>query len=123
MAHYAKIVETKVTKVIVADAAYINEFVDDSPGTWIKVSINTRGGIHYAPYSHTPDDGTPLRKNFAGVGHIYDATRDAFYEPQPYTSWTLNEDSCQWEAPVAYPNDGNVYEWNESDQQWDEVSI
>ena len=123
MAHYAKIVETKVVKVIVADAAYINEFVDDSPGTWIKVSINTRGGIHYAPYSHTPDDGTPLRKNFAGVGHIYDATRDAFYEPQPYTSWTLNEDSCQWEAPVAYPNDGNVYEWNESDQQWDEVSI
>tara|TARA_R110000782_G_scaffold206009_1_gene294272 strand:+ start:653 stop:1024 length:372 start_codon:yes stop_codon:yes gene_type:complete len=123
VAHYAKIVETKVVKVIVADAAYINEFVDDSPGTWIKVSINTRGGIHYAPYSHTPDDGTPLRKNFAGVGHIYDATRDAFYEPQPYTSWTLNEDSCQWEAPVAYPNDGNVYEWNESDQQWDEVSI
>ena len=82
MAHYAKIVDTKVTKVIVADAAYFDDFVDDSPGTWIKVSINTRGGIHYAPYSHTPDDGTPLRKNYPGIGWTYDLTRDAFYEPQ-----------------------------------------
>ena len=121
MAHYAKIVDTKVTKVIVADAAYFDDFVDDSPGTWIKVSINTRGGIHYAPYSQTPDNGIPLRKNYPGIGWTYDLTRDAFYAPQPYPSWTLNEDTCLWEPPVAYPDDGNMYTWNEETTQWDEI--
>ena len=80
MAHYAKVVESKVAKVIVAEADYFDDFIDDSPGTWIKVSINTRGGIHYAPYSNDPDDGTPLRKNYPGIGWIYDSVRDAFYE-------------------------------------------
>jgi hypothetical protein len=121
MAHYAKIVDTKVTKVIVADAAYFDDFVDDSPGTWIKVSINTRGGIHYAPYSQTPDNGIPLRKNYPGIGWTYDLTRDAFYAPQPYPSWTLNEDTCLWEPPVAYPDDDKQYKWNETDQTWDEI--
>jgi|TARA_R110002111_G_C5822281_1_gene357138 hypothetical protein len=116
MAHYAKIVEGKVINIITADESFFDTFYDDSPAQWIQTSYNTKYGQHKL-------GGTPLRKNFAGVGHIYDATRDAFYEPQPYTSWTLNETTCQWEAPVAYPNDGNVYEWNESDQQWDEVSI
>ena len=121
MAHYAKIVETKVTKVIVADDAYFDDFVDDSPGIWIKASINTRGGIHYTPYSHTPDDGIPLRKNYPGIGWTYDKTRDAFYEQQPYPSWTLNEDSCLWESPVARPDDDKVYNWNETTKAWDEI--
>jgi hypothetical protein len=82
---------------------------------WKQTSYNTYGGVHKL-------GGTPLRKNFAGVGYIYDRDRDAFYEPKPYPSWTLNEDTCLWGAPVAYPDDGNLYEWNETDQQWEEVT-
>ena len=62
-----------------------------------------------------------IRKNFAGIGYQYDQTRDAFIEPKPYTSWTLNEETCQWEAPVAYPDDENNYNWNETNQNWDIV--
>ena len=60
-----------------------------------------------------------IRKNFAGVGHRYDQTRDAFIEPKPFPSWTLNEETCRWEAPITYPNDGQIYKWNEQNQQWD----
>ena len=130
MAHYAKIENNIVTRVIVAEAEFFDDFIDDSPGTWIKASINTRGGIHYAPYSNDPDDGIPLRKNYAGIGFSYDAYRDAFIPPQPFSSWVIDESTCLWKAPVDYPDDGNGYtwnekdqEWNESDQQWDEVSI
>jgi hypothetical protein len=123
MGHYAKVLEGKVTKVIVADASYFDDFVDDSPGTWIKTSINTRGGIHYAPYSQTPDNGIALRKNYAGIGFSYDATRDAFIPPKQYESWTLNEDTCLWEPPVARCLMMiRIYEWNETDQTWDEVA-
>tara|TARA_R100000005_G_C4910565_1_gene148445 strand:+ start:403 stop:750 length:348 start_codon:yes stop_codon:yes gene_type:complete len=62
-----------------------------------------------------------IRKNYAGIGFKYDQTRDAFIPPKPFNSWSLNEDTCQWEAPVAYPNDGNNYTWNETNQTWDEV--
>src|SRR6056300_1561423 len=81
---------------------------------WIQTSYNTYGGVHKL-------GGTPLRKNFAGVGYIYDSTRDAFYAPQPYPSWTLNDDTCLWECPVAYPDDDmtNLYNWNEETQAWD----
>lgn len=113
MAHYAKVVNGIVTKVIVAEPEFFKTFVDSSPGEWIQTSYNTRGGQH--PY------GTPLRKNYAGIGFTYDATLDAFYEPQPYPSWTLNETSCLWEAPVAYPTDGQFYKWNEDTQTWDLV--
>ena len=115
MAHYAKVVNGIVETVIVAEADFFNNFVDTSPGDYIQTSYNTSGGQHL-------QGGTPLRKNFAGVGHIYDAVRDAFYGPQPYSSWTLNEETCLWEAPVAEPDDGKMYNWNETDQQWDEVS-
>ena len=71
-----------------------------------RTSYNTIGGVH-------KNGGTPFRKNYAGVGYTYDPVRDAFYSPQPFESWTLNEESCLWEAPVAYPNDGNSYIWNE----------
>ena len=69
-----------------------------------------------------PDGGVALRKNYAGIGHTYDATRDAFYAQQPYPSWTLNEDTCHWEAPVAHPFDGKVYYWDEDITNWVEVS-
>jgi hypothetical protein len=115
MAHFAKIENNIVTRVIVAEAEFFNNFVDDSAGEWLQTSYNTRGGVH-------SEGGTPLRKNFAGVGYTYDKTRDAFIPPQPYPSWTLNESTCLWECPVEYPDDGNMYNWNEIDQQWDEVT-
>ena len=115
MSHFAKIENGLVTQVIVAEAEFFDTFIDLSPGEWLQTSYNTYAGEHTL-------GGTPLRKNYAGIGFTYDKTRDAFIPPQPYPSWTLNEDSCQWEAPVAYPDDGNMYEWNESDQQWDEIT-
>lgn len=114
MAHYAKVNNGIVNQVIVAEAEFFDTFVDTAPGEWIQTSYNTRGGVHL-------DGGVPLRKNFAAVGFTYDVSRDAFIPPKPYPSWTLNETSCLWEAPVAYPNDGNTYEWNEETQSWDAV--
>jgi len=121
MAHFAKVVNGVVSQVIVAEPEFFDTFVDSSPGTWIQTSYNTRGGIHYSPETGEPDGGVALRKNYAGIGFIYDAVRDAFYAPQPYPSWTLNEDSCVWEPPVAYPTDGEMYNWNEETQSWDAV--
>jgi hypothetical protein len=112
MAHFAKVNNGIVERVIVAEAEFFDTFVDDSPGTWIQTSYNTYGGEHKL-------GGTPLRKNYAGIGFSYDSTRDAFYEPKPYPSWTLNDDTCLWEPPVAYPDDGNMYTWNEETQAWD----
>jgi len=119
MTHFAKVENGTVTQVIVAE----QEFVDTQEGTWVQTSYNTRGGIHYAPNSWTPDDGVALRKNYAGIGFTYDSDRDAFIAPQPYPSWTLNETSCIWEAPVAYPDDGNMYLWNEDTQQWEQPAM
>ena len=123
MAHYAKVRDSKVLKVLVAEADFFDSFVDNSPGEWIQTSYNTRGGVHYEPNTNTPsgDQSKALRKNYAGVGWIYDTERDAFYEPQPFASWTLNESACRWDAPVAYPDDGNEYNWNESTKAWDAV--
>ena len=118
MAHFAKIQNGKVTKVIVAEPEFFDTFVDDSPGQWLQTSYNTRGGIHYDPETGEPDDGEALRKNYAGIGYTYDPTRDAFIPPQPYASWVLDEDSCLWEAPVTKPDDGQVYTWNEETTSW-----
>ena len=79
---------------------------------WKQTSFNTVGGVHKL-------GGTPFRKNHASVGYTYDEDRDAFIPPKTYPSWTLNEDTCQWECPVAYPDDGKSYTWNETDEQWD----
>ena len=114
MAHYAKVENTLVTRVIVAEAEFFDTFVDSSPGEWIKTSYNTQGGVH-------SDGGTPLRKNYAGVGYTYDTARDAFIQPQPYPSWTLDEASCQWQPPTAMPDDGKMYSWNEETTAWDEI--
>ena len=84
-------------------------------GTWVQTSYNTQAGVHTL-------GGTPLRKNYAGIGYVYDAERDAFYAPSPYPSWSLNEDTCLWEAPVAHPNDGLMYTWEESSLSWIEVT-
>ena len=102
MAIYAKVKNGIVEKVIVAEPEFFDTFVDDSAGTWIETKM----------------DGS-IRKNYAGIGFSYDSTRDAFIPPQPYPSWTLNEDTCSWECPVARPDDGNKYNWNEETQAWD----
>ena len=120
MAHYAKVKDGVVTQVIVAEAEFFDTFVDSEPGKWIQTSYNTRGGVHYGQDGE-PDDGVALRKNYAGIGFTYDSAKDAFIPPQPYASWTLNDDTCLWEAPVAYPDDGERYKWNEENQTWDVV--
>ena len=116
MAHFAKIESGIVTDVIVADQDYVLSI----PGTWVQTSYNTRGGKHY-DQDGNEDSGTPLRKNYAGVGHTYDSTKDAFYAPKPYASWTLNNTTCLWESPIAYPDysDGKTYLWDEDAYQAD----
>ncbi len=125
MSHFAKVASGVVTEVIVAEQSFIDTLPDKD--VWIKTSYNTRNGKHYSPNSDKEDSGTPLRKNYAGVGYIYDSDRDAFYEPQPYPSWILDEDSCVWKPPVTHPNegatseeegDGKTYSWNEDSKNW-----
>ena len=120
MGHYAKVVDGIVTSVIVAEQDFIDSYDDGIPGQWIQTSYNTRGGIHYQPNTNIPsaDQSKALRKNYAGIGFTYDSTRDAFIPPKPYNSWLLNEDSCLWESPVPYPNDGKMYNWNEEQLCW-----
>ena len=129
MAHFCKLgVGNKVVQVeIVSNDVATTEqagidFLNNLYGTndvWKKTSYNTRGGIHKL-------DGTPFRKNYAGIGWKYDQTRDAFIPPQPYSSWTLNETTCLWEAPIPKPqltqeeiDNSNYYRWNEDNQTWD----
>ena len=120
MAHFAKVQNGIVTQVIVAEPEFFETFVDTSPGEWIQTSYNTRGGVHYDPETNEPstDQSKALRKNYAGTGFTYDKTRDAFIPPQPYPSWTLNEETCLWDSPVPYPEDGQIYNWNEETQTW-----
>jgi hypothetical protein len=124
MGNYAKVSEGRVTQVIVAEPEFFQSFLDTSPGEWIQTSFNTRGGVHYKPNSYEPseDQSKALRKNFAGPGYTYDKKRDAFIPPKPYPSWSLNEDTCLWDPPVPFPNDGLGYLWNEADGIWEQVS-
>ena len=122
MSHFAKVKNNLVETVIVAEQDFIDSLPSESGVTWVQTSYNTRGGIHYAPNSNTADGGVALRKNYAGIGDTYDSVRDAFYEPQPYPSWSLNETSCIWEPPVAHPNDGKSYVWDETSRQWVEMT-
>ena len=117
MAHFAQINENNiVTQVIVADQDVINTGLFGSPSSWIQTSYNTHGGVH-------TQGGTPLRKNYAGIGYTYDATRDAFIPPKVFDSWTLNDNTCLWESPVAHPNDGKLYRWDEPTLAWVEVVV
>ena len=130
MGHYAKIVNGKVVKVIRASYDFIQNYNDGEPeltkfpSSWVKTSYNTRGGVHYQPNTDIPseDQSKSLRKNFAGIGYTYDESRDAFYGPQPFSSWTLNETTCTWESPVAYPDDGEAYRWNEDIINWEIIN-
>jgi len=115
MAHFAKVVNGVVERVIVAEPEFFDTFVDTTPGEWIQTSYNTLGGVHKL-------GGEPLRKNYAGVGYIYDKELDAFYHPQPYPSWTLDTETCLWNAPVAPPTDGEQYKWDEQTTNWVEVT-
>jgi hypothetical protein len=115
MSHFAKVIDGKVTQVIVAEKEFFDTFVDSSPGAWLQTSYNTHGNQH--------PEGRPLRGNYAGIGYNYDATNDVFYAPQPFPSWTLNNTTWLWEAPVAMPTDGKQYKWNESITNWEEVTL
>ena len=115
MSHFAKVVDGTVTQVIVAEPEFFQTFVDSSPGEWLQTSYNTYGGQHR-------NGGTPLRKNYAGVGYSYDHTKDAFIPPKPFASWVLNDDTCLWDAPTPMPTDDKVYEWDETTTSWKEVT-
>ncbi len=123
MAHFAQIDENNiVTQVLVIDQETINTGHFGDPNSFIQTSYNTRGGVHYGQDGQ-PDNGVALRKNYAGIGYIYDSQRDAFYAPQPYASWTLNEETCYWEAPTPMPTDGKLYTWDEDTLSWVEVTL
>jgi hypothetical protein len=122
MAHFAKLgpgniiltVETVSNDIATTEQAGI-DFLNNLYNTrdvWKQTSYNTVGGVHL-------NGGTPLRKNYAGIGYSYDQTRDAFIPPKPFNSWTLNETTCLWDSPVVYPTDGKRYLWNEETKQWD----
>jgi hypothetical protein len=114
MSHFAKVVDGKVTQVIVAEPEFFETFVDSSPGTWLQTSYNTRGNQH-------PED-RPLRGNYAGIGYTYDFINDVFYPPTPYPSWVLNTLTWLWEAPVPYPQDNKQYFWDEKIINWKEAT-
>jgi len=122
MAHFAKLgpgniiltVESVSNDIATTEQAGV-DFLNNLYNTrdvWKQTSYNTKGGVHL-------NGGTPLRKNYAGIGYSYDQTRDAFIPEKPFNSWTLNETTCIWDPPVAYPSDGKIYIWNETTRQWD----
>jgi hypothetical protein len=121
MAHYAKVLDGKVIKVIKAEADFFDSFIDDTPGEWIQTSYNTRGNIHYGPDGN-PDDGVALRGNYAGIGYVYDKENDVFYSEKPFASWSMNVNMWAWEAPIPMPTDDKHYMWNEASASWVEVA-
>jgi len=114
MSHFAKVLDGKVVQVIVAEPEFFTTFVDTSPGEWIQTSYNTYGNEHKL-------GGTPLRGNYASVGYVYDRKNDVFYAPKPYPSWSLNESTWLWEAPIPMPLDAGFVKWNEEKQEWEPV--
>ena len=114
MGHFAKVVDGKVTQVIVAEPEFFETFIDSSPGTWLQTSYNTHGNQH-------KNGGTPLRGNYAGIGYIYDHVNDVFYPSKPYESWVLNNSTWIWEAPTPMPIDDKSYKWDETTISWVEV--
>jgi hypothetical protein len=115
MAHFAKVEDGIVTEVLVIEQDVIDTGLFGDPALFVQTSYNTHGGQH--------PEGRPLRKNYAGIGYTYDADRDAFIPPPPFASWTLNEDTCLWDAPTAQPDDGKLYRWDEATLAWVEATI
>jgi hypothetical protein len=113
MSHFAKVEDGIVTEVLVIGQDVIDTGLFGDPALWVQTSYNTYGGQH--------PEGRPLRKNYAGIGFTYDAARDAFIPPQPFPSWTLDEETCLWGAPVPYPQDGKPYYWDEETLAWVET--
>lgn len=118
MSHWAEIDKDNIViRVLVGDERTMTEeeayqwLIDNLGGNWIQTSYNTKNGVHVF-------GGTPLRKNYAGNGFIYDSTRDAFIPPKPYDSWVLNEETCNWESPISKPNDSELYIWDEEISNW-----
>ena len=118
MTHFAQITDGIVATVIVAEQQFID---DHCSGIWVQTSYNTKGGVHYGQDGE-PDSGVALRFNYAGVGYTYDSVRDAFIAPSPYSSWVLDEATCQWAAPTPHPDDGKRYAWDEDSTAWVEVT-
>ena len=109
MAHFAKVNAMGIVEtVVVAEQEMIDTLPDKT--SWVQTSYNTKAGQH--------PEGRPLRKNYAGIGYTYDPARDAFIPPKPFPSWTLNEETCWWESPTPYPQDGEVYTWDEESKTW-----
>lgn len=115
MSHFAKVIDGIVAEVLVIEQDVIDTGMFGDPSLFVQTSYNTYGGQH--------PEGRPLRKNYAGIGFTYDAERDAFIPPQPFASWTLNEDTCLWDAPTALPDDGKPYYWDEATLAWVEVTV
>ena len=125
MAHFAKIdnLGTVVFVTVGRDDGQELELCARTGDTYRQTSYNTHGGIHYESDSNDPseDQSKAFRKNYAGVGYVFDTERDAFIPPKVYNSWTLNEDTCQWDPPTSYPDDGKEYTWDEATTNWVEV--
>jgi len=127
MAHFAKVQNGIVTNVIVAEPEFFDTFIDSSPGEWIQTSYNLSGGVYYNPETGLPAEdqvaalaNNPARnrKNYAAIGYTYDREKDAFIPPKRVNSFVLNEETCLWEPPVAKPNDGKPYYWDEATVSW-----
>ena len=116
MSHFAKVENGTVTQVIVVEQEVLDTGLFGDPSLWVQTSYNTLGGVHVL-------GGTPLRKNYAGVGYTYDSERDAFIPPKIYNSWELNEETCLWQAPTTMPNDGKMYSWDEETTSWTEITL
>ena len=124
MATFAKIGSGNIVEQVVAvsnevatteqaGVEFLQNLYNDQ-ATWKQTSYNTYGGVHSL-------GGTPFRKNHAGIGYTYDETKNAFIASKPHASWVLNDDTCLWESPVAYPDDDKLYIWNEDTTSWDAV--
>jgi len=117
MSHFAQIDENNtVTQVLVIEQDAVDTGMFGDPTSWIQTSYNTFAGEHRL-------GGTPLRKNYAGIGYSYDSTRDAFIPPKPFASWVLVEDTCQWQPPTPQPSDGKMYTWDEDTLAWIEITV
>ena len=121
MSHFAKVENSVVTNVIVAEQDYIDSGFVGDPAMWVQTSYNTRQNVHYDPVTLFPSGKPPFRGNYAGIGYVYDKVNDVFYPAQPYPSWTLNKAIWSWECPVPMPLDGNIYDWDETTQSWIKV--
>jgi hypothetical protein len=126
MSHFAKLdannIVTFVTKGRQEDDGRELELCERTGDVYRQTSYNTRGGVHYTDGVPSADQTKALRKNYAGVGYMFDEERDAFIPPKPYESWILNEDTCLWDSPVPYPSDGGMYSWDEETLSWIETN-